>query len=186
VQTHSSYRDGSGYLHIVGEVQNQGTGNIEYVKVVATYYDQQHNVVGTDYSYSELDILVPGQKAPFDIGSYPDELQSVASYRVQASCLTTTDEPYQGLNILSHAPRTDSYGYYKIVGEVRNTGGATVEYIKLVATYYDSAGNVMGTDFTYTELDQLGAGQTSPFEVSSYPRKIQPARYSLQVEGRAE
>jgi len=181
----SSYRDDSGYFHIVGEVSNGGYANVEYVKIVATYYDQQENVIGTDYTYSELDILVPGQKSPFDLSSYPDKLPSLKQYRIQVSYRTTTDEPLSGLTVVSHTAKTDTYGYYEIVGEVKNTSGTTAEYVKIVATYYDSGGTVIGTEYTYTSLDQLAVGQTSPFTMSSYPRKIQPTNYSLQVQGRA-
>jgi len=183
--TSSSYWDDSGYFHIVGEVRNSGYANVEYVKIVATYYDQQENVIGTDYTYSELDILVPGQKSPFDLSSYPDKLPSLQQYRIQVSYRTTTDEPFHDLIVISHTSKTDAYGYYEIVGEVKNSSGTTAEYVNIVVTYYDSGGTVIGTEYTYATLDQIAAGQTSPFTVSSYPRKIQPASYSLQVQGRA-
>ena len=182
--TYSSYWDDSGYFHIVGEVQNKGYTNVQYVEIVATYYDQQQNVIGTDFTYSELDILVPGQKSPFDLSSYPDKLPSLKTYRIQVSYRTTVDQTFQGLSVSSQTSRTDNYGYFEIVGEVRNSGGTTAEYVKIVATYYNSEGTVIGTDYTYSSLDQIATGQTSPFTLSSYPRMIQPATYSLQVQGR--
>jgi hypothetical protein len=35
-----------------------------------------------------------------------------------------------------------------------------------VATFYDEAGQVINTDFTYTDPSALAAGQSAPFEVT--------------------
>src|SRR4030042_6324036 len=97
--THSSYRDTSGYLHVVGEVINNSGNNVKFVKVVATYYDQYGVVIRTEFTYTELDILVPGQKSPFDISSYPDEFLAFDHYIIQLTYTVTTDEPCAGISI---------------------------------------------------------------------------------------
>ena len=40
------------------------------------------------------------------------------------------------------------------------------EFVKVVATFYDEAGQVINTDFTYTDPTDLAAGQSAPFELS--------------------
>jgi hypothetical protein len=52
---------------IVGEVENNGTGLVEFVKVAATFYDGSGNIVGTENTYTEPTDLSPGMKAPFKI-----------------------------------------------------------------------------------------------------------------------
>ena len=42
---------------------------------------------------------------------------------------------------------------------------------------------LIGIAFSYTDIDVVEAGDTSPFELSSYPREIKPASYKLQVQG---
>jgi hypothetical protein len=46
-----------------------------FVKIIATFYDSNNNVVGTDFTYSSPSTLQPEQKAPFDMivigGSMP-------------------------------------------------------------------------------------------------------------------
>jgi hypothetical protein len=64
-----------------------------------------------------------------------------------------------------------SYHIYTIIGEVQNYGTSTIEFVKVVVTFYDASNTVIGTDFTYTEIDELSPNQKSPFEASSYPRK---------------
>jgi hypothetical protein len=40
-----------------------------------------------------------------------------------------------------------------------------MNYVKMVSTFYDSARNVVGTDFTYTNVDVLKSAERSSFEI---------------------
>jgi hypothetical protein len=40
---------------------------MQWVKIVATLYDAEGNVVGTGFTYSELNVIPPGGKSPFTI-----------------------------------------------------------------------------------------------------------------------
>ena len=59
--------DKSNYDDITGQVKNIGNGFAEYVKIIFTFYDNIGNMIGTDYTYSNVDKLNPGQKAPFSL-----------------------------------------------------------------------------------------------------------------------
>lgn len=184
ILSHSSYYN-LGYFMVVGEVQNTGNKNVEFVKIVATFYDANNNVVGTGYTYTDIDILVPGQKSPFEISSYPQKL-NVDHYDLQVDYKVTSETPYRDVTILSHSSYI-SHDYYYIVGEVQNVGDKTIEFVKIVATFYNGQGIVVGKSFTYTEIDEIAPGQKSPFELTSYPRKaseISVDHYSLQVQAR--
>lgn len=50
-----------------------------------------------------------------------------------------------------------------IAGQVKNVGNGTAESIKIILTYYDENGEVIGSDYVYTDQDKLKAGQKSPF-----------------------
>ena len=52
---------------IVGEVQNNTGRNVQYVRVVATLRNAGGEFVGNAYAYAAVDILRPGQRAPFEI-----------------------------------------------------------------------------------------------------------------------
>jgi hypothetical protein len=67
ILSHSSYTDTLGYLHVVGEIQNNTPANIQFVKVTGTFYDSNNQVVGTDFTYSNPSDIGPGQKAPFEL-----------------------------------------------------------------------------------------------------------------------
>jgi hypothetical protein len=83
--------------------------------------------------------------------------------------------------IRSHQSYVDN-GWLHIRGEVENTGATDAEYVKLIVTLYDASGNVIGMDFTYTELDIVPAGSTSPFE-SGTDHWPNFDHYDIQVEG---
>jgi hypothetical protein len=57
----------NGWYQIVGEVVNTGSDNTEFVKVIATFYDEGGTVIETDYTYTDPSDLAAGQLAPFEI-----------------------------------------------------------------------------------------------------------------------
>jgi hypothetical protein len=151
------------WFHIVGEVRNNSDAPMEFVKVVATLYDDTGNVTGTDFAYTELDIVLPGGKSPFETGT--DQWQGTTNYKLQIEG-SQGSPPRQDIVILSHSHYTDG-DWLHVRGEVQNTGDTPAEFVKIVVTLYDAAGEVVGTDFAYTELDTVPPGSTSPFETGT-------------------
>jgi len=181
ILSHSSYIE-LGYHHVVGEVQNLGSLNLQYVKITVTFYDTADNVIATGFTFTQIDILVPQQKSPFDVSSYPSKNLAVDHYKVVISDYSsTTNQPYRNL-VAQGVTTSVEYGYYHIRGEVRNTGTQRATYVKIVVTYYNAEGKVIGTAFTFTDPSDIDAGQTAPFDCSSYPLEILPASYQLQVQ----
>jgi len=88
------------------------------------------------------------------------------------------------VEVKSQSKKISSIGYMEIVGEVVNNTDRPVSSIKITATYYDEEGKVIGTSFSYagdTSDTPLAVGATAPFEVSSYPDKIDTDNYKLDV-----
>jgi hypothetical protein len=52
---------------VVGQVENVGDGDAEFVEITATLYDAEGAVVGVDSTYAEFDVLKVGQVSPFEI-----------------------------------------------------------------------------------------------------------------------
>jgi hypothetical protein len=70
-----------------------------------------------------------------------------------------------------------------IDGEVANHGSTPAEFVKVIATLYDTEGKVVGEGYSYTTLDKIPPGDTSPFEISTSHIDGYD-HYVLQVEGR--
>jgi hypothetical protein len=70
------------------------------------------------------------------------------------------------ISILSSSSFTDDLGDYHVVSEVRNNSPTdSMNYVKIVSTFYDNTGKVVGTDFTYTNVDVLRPAEKSSFEI---------------------
>ncbi len=155
-----------GYLHIVGEVINNTDYWYDFVKVVATFYDSDGKVLGSDFTYIELDELPPHGKGVFVLSSdVGDAAASVVSYKLQVQGNQGASPPYTDLNVRVDREYSQ-YDYYHIVGEVTNTGDLDCEFTKIVAGFYDAEGNIIGADFTYAELDRIPAKGSSPFDLA--------------------
>jgi hypothetical protein len=54
-------------MDIDGEIQNNGTVSLDFVRATATFYDANNSILGSDFAYTEPTTLEPGQTAPFSI-----------------------------------------------------------------------------------------------------------------------
>lgn len=78
---------------------------------------------------------------------------------------TNTENNPNGLEILSHNSFTDSIDYLHVVGEVKNNSPSDATFVKVIGTFYNSNGQVVATDYTYTNPSDIAAGDKAPFEI---------------------
>jgi hypothetical protein len=161
-----------GSTYIVGEVRNDLSDVVNFVQIVGRFYDSSGLLIDTDFTYTDLDYLRPGEKSPFRlIISDETVAQRINSYTLDVNwdpvfAIPSTIAEATVLTIVQGEQRTNDFGWYQIVGEVVNGGSEPTEFVKVVATFYDEAGQVINTDFTYTDPSDLAAGQSAPFEVT--------------------
>ncbi len=181
VLTHSSYIDSLGWLNVVGEVQNVGDQPVEYVKISATFYDSSNTVVDTSFTFSDLDVILPNRKSPFDILLFDEsQISKVDHYELSVSFSTTVSKQ-QSLRIISHSSYIDTLGWLNIVGEVENSASGGATYVKVIATCYDESGTVINSGFDIT--NDIDGGQKAPFEIliiSNNPELV--SSYELTAE----
>jgi len=53
----------------------------------------------------------------------------------------------------------------EVRGEVKNFGSTCADFVRVIATFYDSQGRVIGSDFTYADPSRLEPGQAAPFNI---------------------
>jgi hypothetical protein len=188
----------AGDLVIVGEIQNVGSNIIGNASVEGTAYDSSGNVLATS---AQSVVLVyhalPGQKAPFYIDFTPsssstNSLSWVSSVNhVSVSVTSVTDTPvaqYSGLAI----PFGGSVGTimnsktYTVVGYINNTGSETVGDVWVVATFYNSAGTVVGLNYTSYVTDSLAPKAEVAFWATptdnTFTLSNEIANYSIQID----
>jgi hypothetical protein len=169
IQAHA-FIDEDNTVNIIGVIENQGDLPLEYVKIAVNLSDAEGNFLDTDYTYSVLDIIWPGQKSPFwlrirDITT--DQLGYDLILEADGVDPAEVDEiPMgpEGLEISDSAAKWGDYAY-EIAGIVTNNTSQPVEYVKIAGVLYDTNGHIMGTDYTYTTLDVIPADSSSPFEL---------------------
>lgn len=185
--TKSERRDSIGYFHVVGEVENLGPQNAEFVKVTGTFYDAADAVVATTSTFTGRGVVPAGQKSPYDL-MVEDKDAKIARYKLTVSASPTSKSP-AGEGLLEArgvTTNTDAIGYHHVVGEVQNNADRRATFVKVVATFYDAAGTVVGTAFTFTDPSEVPAGGSAPFDLFVDADDVPPiARHALYVEAQA-
>jgi hypothetical protein len=177
----NDYVDRAGYLHIVGEVENLSDQQaFEFIKAIATLYDDSGNVVGSEYTYTLLEVLLPGEKSPFDITT--NQFENTTRYEVQIDANPARTAPRTDLDILSTSDNIDDIGYWHVTGEVENTGSTPAQFIKVILTARDVNKEVVDVGYSYTSLDTIPPGGKSPFEISIVDNEDIDT-YTVQVQG---
>ena len=69
--------------------------------------------------------------------------------------------------LLSQKMKKGDGDYNDIVGQVKNIGDGTADFVKIGVTVYDKNGDVVGTDSTYADATTLEPNQKSSFNIFS-------------------
>lgn len=77
----SSFSD---WYEIVGQARNDSSVNAEFVKIIATIYREDGQVLGCDSAYTNADILTPGQVSTWKTITLNIPNGTVGHYRLQA------------------------------------------------------------------------------------------------------
>ncbi len=174
-------KDGSNAF-IVGELKNNFNYPVEFVKVIARLYDSKGKLIDTDYTYSYLDVIKPGQKSPFKLLVLDDNIASrINRYSLEVSSRHADSALPKGLKIQRGEEGVNGYGWYQLVGEVTNTGTRTAKFVKVIATFYNKAGKGIDADYTYTEPSDLAAGKTAPYKVTLLDEDISSKVKSISI-----
>jgi hypothetical protein len=163
VLTNSSWGpDAGGFEHIVGEVQNSGTENAEFVEIDFNFYNSSNTLLSTDFTFTELNVLAPGERSGFtDIFTPPAGYDHYAITGVQVS--PALDPVNHNFNTQVTNVFTDSGGFQHVVGTVTNNNTTTDTFVEVVFTFRNCSGTVVDTDFTFvnTQNGDLGPSPAS-------------------------
>jgi hypothetical protein len=87
--------------------------------------------------------------------------------------------------IMSQYSYANNLSSFQIVGEVLNQAPVVAKSVRIIATLYNQFGQVIGTDFDYTDPSDLSPGQRAPFSITvqeySAPT-YQMTKYSLNID----
>jgi hypothetical protein len=181
---HSHYVASGNYLYIVGEALNNTAGPIKLVKIPVTILDSGGQVVTSAYGWVWLDNLPAGDTGCFSISL--TQPASWASYEFGEPTYWPGNPPANLTMVDVSGSFVANYGWYEIVGQVRNNHGTVVKNVDPVGTVYNAPGKVVGCFFAYG-LPDLNPGDTTPFTIRFTGRDYSDVvSYRVQVDGNAQ
>lgn len=179
VRSYRMFPDSIGDLIVAGEIENTTNKPVYDVKVIAKFYNGAGAFVATDYTYVLFDLTDPGQRTPFRLylSNAPADVARVdLTLNLGTAFLT-----YRYAAVISQQARNNSG--VEVFGEVQNVAAKDLKYTKVVVTFYDSAGAVYDTDYSYAAINQIPPGSTSTYQVSTFDSQLAGLAYSVQAQG---
>jgi hypothetical protein len=167
-------------LVVVGEVMNADESNAQFAKVFASFYDENDNLVGIEWTYAWRDVFEPEDLSPFSLNLF-DTPDTVDHWTVWVQGTKTEDPPEGALSFESTDNTIDDDYLVTFTGTIKNDGTTAMKYIEVAVTIYNEEKEVVMTDVEYLD-EELAAGSTLDFqfEVQTDDRA---SSFELYVQG---
>lgn len=160
------YVSSTGSVWIEGLVTNGTNTPISFVRVNANFYGASGQLLATDFGFAEIDTMAPGTSSPFTVLLIdPPPGISTVDYAVGSYDNTPSEPPVTGLLVAVSNIYRNAIGSVHVVGTVLNNSATAYEYVMPIAAFVDSEGDVIRTDFTFTDPDTLAPGQSANFDI---------------------
>ena len=163
IQNDQMYFGDDGSLHIVGEIQNNFNAPLNQIEVQASLFSNGI-LLDSIKRGPLLNTIMPEMRGPFDFTILGDKAKNVDEYSLDI--VYKISEPKgQVLDITESNFERDSFDNLVITGTVTNRGEITANTVVVIATLYDTEGNVAGVSKTQVEPDYLRANDETFFFV---------------------
>ena len=182
ILSHDRYTNESGHTRIVGEVYNNTDRHHQFVKVKARFYNAARTLVAEEERYAYTTVLLPGEKAPFEIPltNPPSDAQT---YDLEVQSKETDETPFAGLTIAQYHVLSVRQDAQFIIGEAVNAARVHANRVRVVVTAYDARGNVLDVGITYAQPGLVAPGETAPFKLYLGDLHGTPHGHALLVDG---
>ena len=177
-----TYINSSGAPVIVGEVVNDGKDSIRDVEIEASFIDHSGNILDSGSTLAIIDLIPPGQRAPFMIVGDKEYASDVKSFEIEVIDFAKGQGKPAKLEIINTNEFSDSIREVTISGEIRNTAENTAIMSKVYVTFYDDSNRVIGFSSSKTDPYSIAPNAKADFklEVHEYIPLIKS--YTLYAE----
>ena len=188
VLSHNGFiREPEGFYQVVGELENTGDVNLNFINVTVAFYDTAGEVLGTSTTPSMIKTLLPGRKAPFSTAFLEEPGEYVAYHDLISVNFTEyAVEVPLGLQIVSSSHSIDANGRMNVSGELKNIGNEKATNARVVATFHNGSGGVVAVTNGFLEGSltyDVEPGQTVSFKAYLAKERVPlVASYSLATE----
>jgi hypothetical protein len=187
-QGYTTWTDRQGVFHITGEVVNTTLAPLEAMRISGVLLDAQSRRLAEQSDILSVDVLAPGQSAPFDLrfegGKPPPTVRyelGVAGREAEYA-LTEFYGPDNFVIANDEAIYNDQRNLV-IRGELANVGSEIAESVKVVVAIWDDQGQVVATETVFLSKPQLVPQEAAPFEVPFYELGGPAVTYTLTITG---
>lgn len=172
-------------LWCLGQVSNPGSEPLTEVVVEAALFDGSGVQLARAAAFTQLDVIQPGQAAPFAI-LFNAPPSSFAQYQVAAVSgvpASAQARYYFDLDTFDTQGTQIDLSTYRLSGQLRNQGSSDAEAIRLVAVAYDAEGKVLAQRQADLAVKILKAGAVTPFQIDLFLRQGLVSRYQILAQG---
>lgn len=185
---YTAWTDRTGVFHLTGEAVNTTPYPLEAVRLSGVLFDEQGRRLVEQPDILAVDVLGPGQGAPFDLRFEGGKPASAVRYELHIAGREADYalRAYYGPENFAIANDSADYspqGHLVVRGELANVGPYAAEAIKVVAAIWDGSGQVVGAETVFISKSQLVPQEAAPFEVAFYELGGPALTYTLTVLG---
>ncbi len=183
IQNDQQYVGDDNAFHIVGEIKNDLKSPLNQIKVHATLFDENNEIIVEKETSSLVNTIMPGMKGPFDMILTNIEAKKTKSYSLELEYKISPPKN-QVIDITESEISRDKYNNLMIKGTVANKGDITANTVAITATLYDKEGKVAAVNRIHPEPDYLRV-EDNAFFLVTIPDKIQTkeiSNYALIAE----
>jgi hypothetical protein len=197
IVSYSHYDDPMGGVIVVGEVENTGANTIHEVTLTGTVTTTEGSTIDGGTRVWVIDLL-PNQRAPFymyftpQFSGNPGQSQIIPEVSniqlVVAAADKANEHQYQDLTVTDRSSSTDSTsenkGTYWVTGTLKNTGSQTAGNVRILATFYNSAGRVVAVGGYTSEVlaTSLAASASTSFKIGAWDQNQTEASADMKIQ----
>lgn len=156
-----------GTLWGLGSVTNPGRAPLTDVVIEASLLDADGLLLAREAAFTQLDVVPPGKSAPFAIlfENPPDSFAQYQVIPVAAVPMSDQTRYYFDLEPFDLFGTAKGQSTYRVRGQIRNTGSADVESVRLVVVAYDDENRVLAQRQADLAVNLLKPTAATPFEI---------------------
>jgi len=177
-----------GAFHLTGEAINTGYYALEAIRLSGVLFDNQGRRLAEQSDILSVDVLAPGQAAPFDLRFEGGRPANFVRYELQAAAreadfLLASFYGPENFTVANDEAIFSAQQRLIIRGQLANTGPQIAEQVKVIVAIWDDAGHVVGTETLFIAQPRLVPQEAAGFEVPFYALGGPPVSYTLTVVG---
>jgi hypothetical protein len=183
-----AWADKDGVFHLTGEAINTTPDPLEAIRLSGVLYDAQGRRLAEQPDILSVDVLGPGQGAPFDLRFEGGKPATAVRYELNVAAREADSyalQNYYGPENFAVANDEADYvsGTLVVRGDVANIGPRVATRVKVVVAIWDDQGRVVAAETLFVNKDQLVPQEAVGFEVPFYQLGGPALTYTLTVLG---